>query len=120
MNIFRIPLNLYVIFILFVIKYMEPLSIAFLAGLMCFLSFLIGLYLYFWKITTKKGIKNVVEKGFIFSGNEDAKKISLNNLNSNEEENKSDEEEKLTENLNPNETETKREEEQNLLSKPNL
>ena len=50
MNIFRIPLNLYVIFILFVIKYMDPLSIIFLAGLMCFLSFLMGLYLYFWKI----------------------------------------------------------------------
>ena len=118
MNIFRIPLNLYVIIILFVIKYMEPLSIAFLAGMMCFLSFLIGLYLYYWKIKTKKGITNIVEKGFIFSGNEDDKKNILNNLDENE--NNSDEEENLKENLNPNETETKREEDQNLISKPNL
>ena len=118
MNIFRIPLNLYVIIILFVIKYMEPLSIAFLAGMMCFLSFLIGLYLYYWKFKTKKGITNIVEKGFIFSGNEDDKKNILNNLDENE--NNSDEEENLKENLNPNETETKKEEEQNLISKPNL
>jgi hypothetical protein len=90
---------------------MEPLSIAFLAGMMCFLSFLIGLYLYYWKIKTKKGITNIVEKGFIFSGNEDYKENNENN---------SDEEENLKDNLNPNETETKREEDQNLISKPNL
>ena len=69
---------------------MEPLSIAFLAGMMCFLSFLIGLYLYYWKIKTKKGITNIVEKGFIFSGNEDYKENNENN---------SDEEENLKENL---------------------
>ena len=85
---------------------------------MFFLSFLIGLYLYYWKKKKKKGITNIVEKGFIFSGNEDDKKNILNNLDENE--NNSDEEENLKENLNPNETETKKEEEQNLISKPNL
>jgi cbb3-type cytochrome oxidase subunit 3 len=87
MNIFRIPLNLYVIIILFVVKYMKPLSIAFLAGLMCFLSFLIGLYLFMWKTKTKSGIQNTNEKYFIFSGNEDdnnTKPIELNNKNETE------------------------------------
>ena len=89
MNIFRIPLNFYVIIILLVVKYMEPLSIAFLAGLMCFLSFLIGLYLFMWKTKTKSGIQNTNEKYFIFSGNEDenndnTKPIELNNKNETE------------------------------------
>ena len=45
MNLFRVPLNIYVIIVLLTIGYLNPFTVAFIAGLMCFLAFGIGLFL---------------------------------------------------------------------------
>jgi len=45
MNIFRIPLNIYVIIVLLTLRYMNSFTVALIAGTMCFLAFGIGFYL---------------------------------------------------------------------------
>ena len=45
MNIFRIPLNIYVIIILSTLKYMNPFTVALIAGCLCFVACGIGFYL---------------------------------------------------------------------------
>ena len=45
MNIFRIPLNFYVIIVLLTLRMMNPFIVAFINGTMCFVAFLIGLFL---------------------------------------------------------------------------
>ena len=45
MNLFRIPLNFYVIVVLLTLRYMNPFTVALIAGSMCFLAFFIGVYL---------------------------------------------------------------------------
>ena len=45
MNLFRIPLNIYVIVVLLTLRYMNPFTVALIAGTMCFIAFLIGVFL---------------------------------------------------------------------------
>ena len=69
MNIFRIPLNLYVIIVLFTLRYMNPFTVALIAGIMSFVSFLIALSLNIWKPASS--IKNTAQTGVIYTGIED-------------------------------------------------
>ena len=48
MNLYRIPLNIYIIIIVLTIKYLNPLHITLLAGSLTFVSFGIGLFLYIY------------------------------------------------------------------------
>lgn len=50
MNIFRIPLNLYVIVVLVTLRYMNPFHVALIAGAMAFTAFLIAISLRIWKV----------------------------------------------------------------------
>ena len=45
MNMFRIPLNCYVIVVLLTLRYMDSFTVAIITGLMCFLASGIGLFL---------------------------------------------------------------------------
>ena len=45
MNIFRIPLNTYVIVILLTLRHMNPFTIALIAGILTFVAFFIGIFL---------------------------------------------------------------------------
>ena len=45
MNLFRVPLNIYVIIVLLTISHLNPFIMALISGLMCFLAFGIGLFL---------------------------------------------------------------------------
>lgn len=47
MNIFRIPLNIYIIVTLLTLRFMNPFTVALIAASMCFLAFAIGVYLCF-------------------------------------------------------------------------
>ena len=46
MNLYRIPLNIYLIIIILSLKYMNPLNVTVVAGSLAFVSFGIGLFLY--------------------------------------------------------------------------
>ena len=70
MNIFRIPLNLYVIVVLFTLRYMNPFTVALIAGIMSFCSFLIALSLNIWK-PGAGGLQNTTQTGVIYTGIED-------------------------------------------------
>ena len=58
MNLFRIPLNFYVIIVLLTLRYMNPFTVALIAGSMCFVASAIGIYLciylYYHPELTKK------------------------------------------------------------------
>lgn len=54
MNMFRIPLNTYVIIVLLTLRMMNPFTVAIINGTMCIVAFLIGLYLVIYTIRTKK------------------------------------------------------------------
>ena len=69
MNIFRIPLNLYVIIVLFTLRYMNPFTVALIAGLMSLCSFFIALSLNIWKPSS--GIQNTAQTGVIYTGIEE-------------------------------------------------
>ena len=45
MNLFRVPLNTYVIIVLLTLRYMNSFTVALIAGTMCFVAFGIGLFL---------------------------------------------------------------------------
>ena len=45
MNLFRIPLNAYVIIVLLTLRYMNPFTVALIAGSLAFVAFFIGFYL---------------------------------------------------------------------------
>ena len=45
MNLFRIPLNIYVIIVLLTLRYMNPFTVALIAGSLAFVAFGIGVYL---------------------------------------------------------------------------
>ena len=45
MNLFRVPLNIYVIIVLLTLRYMNSFTVALIAGTLCFLAFGIGVYL---------------------------------------------------------------------------
>ena len=45
MNLFRVPLNIYVIIVLLTIKYINSFTVALISGILCFLAFGIGLFL---------------------------------------------------------------------------
>ena len=64
MNLFRIPLNFYVIVVLLTLRYMNPFTVALIAGTMCFLAFLIGVFLCIYllnhpELKKKKDAKDV-------------------------------------------------------------
>ena len=45
MNLFRVPLNIYVIIVLLTIRYINSFTVALISGILCFLAFGIGLFL---------------------------------------------------------------------------
>ena len=45
MNLFRVPLNIYVIIVLLTIRYINSFTVALISGIMCFIAFGIGLFL---------------------------------------------------------------------------
>ena len=45
MNLFRVPLNIYVIIVLLTIRYINSFTVALISGIMCFIAFCIGLFL---------------------------------------------------------------------------
>ena len=45
MNLFRIPLNTYVIIVLLTLRYMNPFTVALIAGSLAFVAFGIGVFL---------------------------------------------------------------------------
>ena len=45
MNLFRIPLNAYVIVVLLTLRYMNPFTVALIAGTMCYVATAIGIFL---------------------------------------------------------------------------
>ena len=45
MNLFRIPLNTYVIVVLLTLRYMNPFTVALIAGTMCYVATAIGIFL---------------------------------------------------------------------------
>ena len=45
MNLFRIPLNTYVIIVLLTLRYMNPFTVALIAGTMCYVATAIGIFL---------------------------------------------------------------------------
>ncbi len=56
MNLFRVPLNTYVIIVLLTLRYMNSFTVALIAGTMCYVAFAIGLYLVIYlKIHKKRG-----------------------------------------------------------------
>ena len=56
MNLFRVPLNTYVIVVLLTLRYMNSFTVALIAGTMCYVAFAIGLYLVIYlKIHKKRG-----------------------------------------------------------------
>ena len=50
MNLFRVPLNTYVIVVLLTLRYMNSFIVALIAGTMCFIAFGIGIYLIIYLI----------------------------------------------------------------------
>ena len=68
MNIFRIPLNIYVIIILSTLKYMNPFTVALIAGCLCFVACGIGFYLCIY--TCIQTEENDNKKGIIIFENE--------------------------------------------------
>ena len=61
MNLFRIPLNIYVIIVLLTLRYMNSFTVALIAGTLCFVAFSIGIYLciYLWVNPDNKQTKEV-------------------------------------------------------------
>ena len=54
MNLFRVPLNIYVIIVLLIISYLNPFTVALITALMCFLAFGIGLFLVIYNSSSEK------------------------------------------------------------------
>jgi MFS family permease len=56
MNLFRVPLNTYVIIVLLTLRYMNSFTVALIAGTMCYIAFGIGLFLVIYlRIHKNKG-----------------------------------------------------------------
>ena len=53
MNLFRVPLNIYVIVVLLTLRYMNSFTVALISGAMCFLASGIGLFLVIYTAITK-------------------------------------------------------------------
>ena len=51
MNLFRVPLNTYVIIVLLTLRYMNSFTVALIAGTMCFVASAIGIYLVIYLIS---------------------------------------------------------------------
>ena len=60
MNLFRVPLNTYVIVVLLTLRYMNSFTVALIAGTMCFVSSAIGIYLVIYLIIYPE--KKLVDK----------------------------------------------------------
>ena len=65
MNLFRVPLNFYVIIVLLTLRLMNPFTVAFIVGVMCIVAFLIGLFLVIYreiygKIEDKDKVENIL------------------------------------------------------------
>ena len=60
MNLFRVPLNTYVIIVLLTLRYMNSFTVALIAGTMCFLASSIGIYLVIYLIIYPE--KKLVDK----------------------------------------------------------
>ena len=59
MNLFRVPLNTYVIIVLLTLRYMNSFTVALIAGTMCFVASAIGIYLVIYLISfPEKRISN--------------------------------------------------------------
>jgi MFS family permease len=58
MNLFRVPLNVYVIIVLLTLRYMNSFTVALIAGSMCFVAFGIGLYLVIYIMCYQKKEEN--------------------------------------------------------------
>ena len=54
MNLFRVPLNIYVIIVLLTIRYINSFTVALISGILCFLAFGIGLFLVIYYPIEKK------------------------------------------------------------------
>ena len=67
MNIFRIPLNLYVIIVLVTLRYMNPFHVALIAGSMALVAFGIALSLNIWKNSSYEYNTNA-RNGLIYVG----------------------------------------------------
>ena len=50
MNLFRVPLNIYVIIVLLTLRYMNSFTVALIAGTMCYIACAIGIYLIIYLI----------------------------------------------------------------------
>jgi len=65
MNLFRVPLNFYVIIVLLTLRLMNPFTVALIVGVMCIVAFLIGLFLVIYreiygKIEDKDKVENIL------------------------------------------------------------
>ena len=58
MNLFRVPLNIYVIIVLLTLRYMNSFTVALIAGSMCFVAFGIGFYLVIYIMCYQKKEEN--------------------------------------------------------------
>jgi len=58
MNLFRVPLNVYVIIVLLTLRYMNSFTVALIAGSMCFVAFGIGFYLVIYTMCYQKKEEN--------------------------------------------------------------
>ena len=76
MNIFRIPLNLYVIIVLVTLRYMNPFTVALIAGGMAFVSFLIALSLNIWKVGSYAQNTNM-KNSLIYTGGDSFSKDAI-------------------------------------------
>lgn len=56
MNLFRVPLNIYVIIVLLTLRYMNSFTVALIAGTMCFVAFGIGLFLVIYLAINKEKV----------------------------------------------------------------
>ena len=70
MNIFRIPLNLYVIIVLLTLRYMNPFHVALIAGGMAFIAFMIGINLVIWEVPSAddNGKYTLRKQSLIYTG----------------------------------------------------
>ena len=76
MNLFRIPLNTYVIIVLLTLRYMDPFTVALIAGSLAFVAFFIGVYLCIYTFIHPESdqppkevniLENVKPKGLIYT-----------------------------------------------------
>jgi len=62
MNLFRVPLNIYVIIALFSLKFMDPFKIVIISSVLMVCAFLIGLQLTIWPTPMDEGIESSSKK----------------------------------------------------------